>query len=154
MSSPALSAPGIKSYKNGQLNYSQPPTPSPPPLTSVCGEIRRHPVLGLHRGVVLMYDLLVAFGFKLLLRDTGRLQRRTGGAGGGNRLIPDPRLLLNILRTGVFGREMEVLGCRCWNCCNCSNWAVPLVVDDDPVEESSSSWELSLEEEQLHKAIV
>lgn len=103
---------------------------------------------------MLMKDLLVAtFGFKLLLRDTGKLQRRIGGAGG-NRLIPELLLLLNILRTGVFGREMEVL-------CSASTVevlllvAVPLltfavvVAFDEDADEFNNSWELSLEEEQL-----
>lgn len=128
-------------------------------ITEVCGEIRRQPVLGRQRGVVLMKDLLVAtFGFKLLLRDTGKLQRRIGGAGG-NRLIPELLLLLNILRTGVFGREMEVL-------CSASTVEVLLVVVvvaelplltlavvafDEDADEFNSSWELSLEEEQLEQ---
>lgn len=94
-----------------------------------------------------MNDLLpFPFGFKLLLRDTGKLQRRTGGAGG-NRLNPLLLLLLlRILRTGVFGREMEVL-------CSASVAVVLVVVvaaDDDP-EEFNSSCELSLEEEQLEE---
>ena len=115
-------------------------------------------MLGRHRGVVLMNDLLVAtFGFKLLLRDTGKLQRRSGGAGG-NRLQPELLLLLvRILRTGVFGREMEVL-------CSVAAAAaaatteevvvalldvfVPDVLDED-ADELSRSCELSLEEEQL-----
>lgn len=90
-----------------------------------------------------MNDLLVAtFGFKLLLRDTGKLQRRTGGAGG-SRLMPVLfkllLLLFNSLRTGVFGREMEVLGGVC---------SAVLLVDEE-ADEFNSSWELSLDEEQL-----
>lgn len=121
-------------------------------LTEDCGEMRRQPVLGRHRGVVLINDLLVAtFGLRLLLRDTGRLQRRTGGAGG-SRLIPELfRLLLNIRRTGVFGREMEVLGSSVTADAAESGTVAVVAADDDADEEFNSSWELSLDEEQLQK---
>lgn len=120
-------------------------------FTEDCGEIRRHPVLGLHKGVVLMKDLLpvtldvddplVEFKLlKLLLRDTGKLHLRTGGAGG--RRLP---FAANIFRTGVFGKEMEV---RSWIwCLVCCRFGCPSAVED--VDESNKSCELSLDEEQL-----
>lgn len=104
-----------------------------------------------------MNDLLVAtFGFKLLLRDTGKLQRRSGGAGG-NRLQPELLLLLvRILRTGVFGREMEVLCSVAATAAATTEEVVVALLDvfvpdvlDEDADELSRSCELSLEEEQL-----
>lgn len=76
-------------------------------------------MLGLHSGVVLINDLLPdteeeavdPATFRLLLRDTGRLHLRMGGAGG-SRLIPEFPFAAMIFLTGVFGSEMEDL-CSC-----------------------------------------